>query len=119
MVRVKTNVARHGRVKRVMKRAEGFFQGRRKLYRQALETVERAEQYAWRDRRARKRDFRKLWIVRISAACRERGVAYSRFIQGLKKAQCGLDRKMLAELAVSDNGAFAQLVDVAKQAVAA
>jgi len=117
MVRVKTNVARHGRVKRVMKRAEGFTQGRRKLSRQALETVERAEQYAWRDRRVRKREFRKLWIVRISAACRERGVAYSRFIQGLKKAQCGLDRKMLAELAVSDAPAFDQLVALAKGAL--
>jgi large subunit ribosomal protein L20 len=117
MVRVKTNVARHRRVKRVMKRAEGFFQGRRKLYRQALETVERAEQYAWRDRRARKREFRRLWIVRISAACRERGLVYSRFVQGLKKAKCELDRKMLAELAVSDPAAFDQLVTVAKGAL--
>jgi large subunit ribosomal protein L20 len=118
MVRVKTNVARHRRVKRVMKRAEGFFQGRRKLYRQALETVERAEQYAWRDRRARKREFRQLWITRISAACRERALVYSRFIQGLKKAQCQIDRKMLADLAVADTAAFDRLVELAKGALA-
>ena len=118
MVRVKTNVARHRRVKRVMKRAEGYFQGRRKLYRQALETVERAEQYAWRDRRARKRKFRQLWIIRISAACRERALAYSRFIQGLKKAQCQIDRKMLADLAVADAAAFDRLVELAKGALA-
>ena len=118
MARVKTNVARHRRVKRVMKRAEGNFQGRRKLYRQAHETVERAEQYAWRDRRARKRDFRRLWILRISAACRQRELAYSRFIQGLKKAKCELDRKVLADLAVADAGAFDQLVALAKGALA-
>ncbi|HOX08219.1 MAG TPA: 50S ribosomal protein L20 [Planctomycetota bacterium] len=118
MVRAKTNVARHRRVKRVMKRAEGFFQGRRKLYRQALETVERAEQYAWRDRRAKKRDFRRLWIVRISAACKERAFAYSRLIQGLKKANVVIDRKMLADLAVADAAAFDRLVETAKGALA-
>jgi len=118
MVRVKTNVARHRRVKRVMKRAEGFFQGRRKLYRQALETAERAEQYAWRDRRAKKRDFRRLWIVRISAACKQREFVYSRLIQGLKKANVVIDRKMLAELAVSDPAAFDSLVATAKGALA-
>ena len=117
MVRVKTNVARHRRVKRVMKRAEGFFQGRRKLYRQALETVERAEQYAWRDRRARKRDFRRLWIIRISAACRERELAYSRFIQGLKKAKIVIDRKVLAEIAVSDPAGFDEIFAKAKAAL--
>ncbi len=118
MVRVKTNVARHRRVKRVMKRAEGFYQGRRKLYRQALETVERAEQYAWRDRRAKKRDFRRLWIVRISAACKQRAFAYSRLIQGLKKANVAIDRKMLADLAVVDAAAFDRLVETAKGALA-
>lgn len=118
MVRVKTNVARHRRVKRVMKRAEGFFQGRRKLYRQALETVERAEQYAWRDRRTKKRNFRRLWIVRISAACKERAFVYSRLIQGLKKANCQIDRKMLADLAVTDAVAFDRLVETAKGALA-
>ena len=118
MVRVKTNVARHRRVKRVMKRAEGFVQGRRKLYRQALETVERAEQYAWRDRRAKKRNFRRLWIVRISAACKQRAFVYSRLIQGLKKANVVIDRKMLADLAVVDAAAFDRLVETAKGALA-
>jgi large subunit ribosomal protein L20 len=118
MVRVKTNVARHRRVKRLMKRAEGFFQGRRKLYRQALETVERADQYSWRDRRTKKRDFRRMWIVRISAACKERAFVYSRLIQGLKKANCQIDRKMLADLAVTDAVAFDRLVETAKGALA-
>lgn len=118
MVRVKTNVARHRRVKRLMKRAEGFFQGRRKLYRQALETVERAEQYAWRDRRTKKREFRRLWIVRISAACKERGFVYSRLVQGLKKANVVIDRKMLAEIAVNDAAGFDKLVETAKGALA-
>jgi large subunit ribosomal protein L20 len=117
MVRVKTNVARHKRVKRVMKKAEGFYQGRRKNYRQARETVERAERYAYAHRRRRKRDFRRLWITRITAACRERGFSYSRFIQGLKKAECALDRKMLADIAVVDPAAFDGLVAMAKKAV--
>lgn len=117
MVRAKTNVARHRRVKRVMKRAEGFFQGRHKLYRQAHETVERAEQYAWAHRRSRKRDFRRLWIIRITAACRERGFCYSRLIEGLKKAKCEINRKMLSELAISDAPAFDRLVALAKGAL--
>jgi large subunit ribosomal protein L20 len=117
MVRVKTNVARHKRVKRVMKKAKGFFQGRHKNYRQALETVERAERYAFAHRRTRKRDFRRLWITRITAACKERDFSYSRFIQGLKKVACALDRKMLAEIAVVDPAAFDDLVNVARKAV--
>jgi large subunit ribosomal protein L20 len=117
MVRVKTNVARHRRVKRLMKRAKGFVQGRRKLYRQANETVERAEMYAYAHRRTRKRWFRRLWITRIAAACRERGLSYSRFIDGLRKAKCELDRRILAELAVVDPAAFDGLVEVAKKAV--
>jgi len=117
MVRVKTNVARHRRVKRVMKRAEGFFQGRHRNYRQALETVERAERYAFAHRRRRKRDFRRLWITRITAACKERGFCYSRFIQGLKKISCALDRKMLADIAVVDPAAFDQLVELTQKAV--
>lgn len=118
MARVKTNVARHRRVKRVMKRAEGFYQARRKLYRQALETAERAEQYAFAHRRQRKREFRQLWITRITAACRQRAFSYSRFIQGLKKADCKLDRKMLAETAVSDEAAFDRLIELARKALA-
>ena len=117
MVRVKTNVARHKRVKRVMNRAEGFYQGRRKNYRQALETVERADRFAYAHRRARKRDFRRLWITRITAACRQRGFSYSRFIQGLKKVKCELDRKMLADLAVVDPTTFDGLVEMARKAV--
>jgi large subunit ribosomal protein L20 len=117
MPRVKTNVARHKRVKRVMKKAKGFFQGRHRNYRQALETVERAERYAYAHRRMRKRDFRRLWITRITAACRERGFSYSRFIQGLKKSKCELDRRMLAEIAVVDPAAFDGLVEMARKAV--
>jgi large subunit ribosomal protein L20 len=117
MPRVKTNVARHKRVKRVMKKAKGFFQGRHRNFRQALETVERAERFAYAHRRMRKRDFRRLWITRITAACRERGFSYSRFIQGLKKAQCELDRRMLAEIAVVDPAAFDGLVEMARKAV--
>jgi large subunit ribosomal protein L20 len=117
MVRVKSTVARHKRVKRVMKKAKGFYQGRHKNYRQALETVERGERYAYAHRRRRKRDFRRLWITRITAACKERGFSYSRFIQGLKKAQCELDRRMLAEIAVVDPTAFDGLVAVARKAV--
>jgi large subunit ribosomal protein L20 len=113
-MRVKTNVARHRRVKRVMKRAKGFVQGRRKLYRQAVETVERAEIYAYAHRRRRKRDFRRLWITRISAACRERGISYSHFIAGLRRAQCELDRRVMAELAVIDPPAFDGLVALAR-----
>jgi large subunit ribosomal protein L20 len=117
MARVKTNVARRKRVKRVMKKAKGFYQGRRKNYRQALETVERAERFAYTHRRMRKRDFRRLWIVRITAACRERDFSYSRFIQGLKKIKCELDRKMLAEIAVVDSAAFDNLVEKARQVI--
>ena len=117
MVRAKTNVAHHKRAKKVMKKAKGFYQGRHKNYRQAIDTVERAERYAFAHRRRRKRDFRRLWITRITAACKERGFSYSRFIQGLKKIDCGLDRRMLAEVAVVDPAAFDSLVERAKKAV--
>lgn len=100
--------------KRVLKRAKGFVGGRRKLYRTAMETVMRAEAYAFRDRRARKREFRKLWILRINAACRQRGVNYSRFISALDKAGVAIDRKELAEMAVSDPAAFDKLAQMAK-----
>jgi len=100
--------------KRVLKRAKGFVGGRRRLYRTAVETVMRAEAYAFRDRRARKREFRKLWILRINAACRERGVNYSRFIFALDKAGVAIDRKELAEMAVSDPAAFDKLAQMAK-----
>ena len=97
--------------RRSRKLAKGNVGGRRKLYRAARETVEKGLAYAYRDRRVRKRSFRALWIQRINAAARECGVSYSRFIEGLKKAGIEMDRKVLAELAVSDSQAFGQLVE--------
>ena len=99
--------------KRLFKRAKGFVGGRSRLYRTAMETVMRADAYAFRDRRARKRDFRRLWIIRINAACRERGVSYSRFMANLKVAGIEVDRKALAEIAVSDPAAFGKLIETA------
>ena len=113
-MRTKTNVARKKYVKKVLKRAKGFVGGRRKMLRTAMESVERAEVYATRDRRVRKREFRTLWITRISAAVKAKGLNYSRFISGLVKSGVNIDRKMLAELAVRDEAAFNQLVDLAK-----
>lgn len=113
-MRTKTNVARKKYMKKVLKRAKGFVGGRRKMIRTVMETVERAEVYATRDRRARKRQFRSLWITRISAAVKPKGINYSRFISGLVKAGVNLDRKMLADMAVRDEAAFNQLVDLAK-----
>lgn len=110
-----TNAPASRRAKnRVMKRAKGFVGGRRKLYRTAMETIMRADAFAFRDRRARKREFRHLWIVRINAACRERGIAYSRFISALKKAGIECDRKTLAEIAFSDPEGFTKLVESVK-----
>jgi len=97
--------------------ARGYYSGRHRLFQNAKETVRKALQYAFRDRRVRKREFRKLWIARINAACRELGVSYSRFINGLKMAGVEVDRKMLAELAVHDEPAFQQLVSVAREAL--
>ncbi|MBI3829506.1 MAG: 50S ribosomal protein L20 [Planctomycetes bacterium] len=113
-MRTKSNVARKKYMKKVLKRAKGFVGGRRKMIRTVMETVERAEVYATRDRRARKRTFRALWITRISAAVKTKGLNYSRFISGLVKAGVNLDRKMLADMAVRDEAAFNQLVDLAK-----
>jgi large subunit ribosomal protein L20 len=113
-MRTKTNVARKKYMKKVLKRAKGFVGGRRKMIRTVMETVERAEVYATRDRRTRKRQFRSLWITRISAAVKPKGINYSRFISGLVKAGVNLDRKMLADMAVRDEAAFNQLVDLAK-----
>ena len=101
------------RRKKVLKRAKGFFSGRRKLFRTAHETVQRAMAYATRDRKQRKRQFRRLWNVRINAACRLFGTTYSRFISGLKKAHINLDRKSLADLAATDLAAFKNLVEAA------
>ena len=116
-MRTKTNVPRKKYVNKVMKRAKGFVGGRRKMFRTAVETVERAEAYATRDRRVKKREFRALWITRLSAALRQRGLNYSKFICGLKKAGITLDRKVLSDMAISDPAAFAKLVDIAKAAV--
>lgn len=114
MARVKTSVARKRRIKRTLKAAKGYWGDRSKRYRHAKLTVMRAKSFAYRDRKRKKRDFRKLWIARINAASRAEGLTYSRFIQGLKKAQVGLDRKSLAELAVNDAAAFNKLVEIAK-----
>ncbi len=102
-----------------MKRAKGMVGGRSKLYRTAKESVRRAGAFAWRDRRARKRDFRRLWIIRINAACRQRGLNYSRFMAGLNKADVRLNRKMLSEIAIHDPAAFDKLVEQAQKALAA
>ncbi|CAD7288152.1 50S ribosomal protein L20 [Campylobacter suis] len=117
MARVKTGVVRRRRHKKVLKLARGFFSGRRKHFRKAKEQLERSLVYAYRDRRQKKRDFRRLWIVRINAACRLNDISYSRFINGLNKAGIELDRKILADLAMNDANAFAALAKSAKDAL--
>ena len=118
MSRARNVIPRRKRHKRILKAAKGYRGGRRRLYRTASETVLRAQRYSFRDRRVRKREMRSLWIIRISAACRQRGLMYSRLINGLAKANVKLDRKILAEIAVSDPKAFDAIVETAKQAVA-
>ena len=117
MARVKTGVVRRRRHKKVLKLARGFFSARHKHFRKAKEQLERSLVYAYRDRRQKKRDFRRLWIVRINAACRLNDISYSRFINGLNKAKIELDRKILADLAMNDAKAFAALAKQAKDAV--
>lgn len=114
MPRSTNSVARNRRKKKVLKEARGQFGGRSKLYRTAKNSVERGWAYAYRDRRQKKRDFRRLWIARINAAARQNGISYSRFVSGLKGAGVELNRKMLADLAVRDPGAFRELAEVAK-----
>jgi len=114
MPRAKGGPKTRQRRKKVLKKAKGNFGGRRKLFRTAKETVLRAGAFAYRDRRQKKRLARSLWIVRINAACRQVGVSYSVFMNGLKKAGIMLDRKVLAELAVHNAGAFAKLAEKAK-----
>lgn len=116
MPRSKNTVASRARRKKILKAARGYRGGRHALYRAARETVERAMVFAYRDRRQKKRDFRKLWIARINAAARVNGLSYSRFISGLKKAEVDINRKMLAEMAVNDQAGFARLAEVAKTA---
>lgn len=118
MPRSKTVVPGRARRKKVMKAAKGNYSGRRKLYKSALQTVQRAGQFAYEHRRTKKRDFRSLWIVRINAAAREAGLSYSTLIAGLKKANIEVNRKLLADLAVHDAPAFAKLAEVAKAATA-
>lgn len=114
MPRVKRGVTAHARHKKVIDQAKGYRGRRGNVYRVAKQAVMRAGQYAYRDRRTRKRVFRSLWIARINAAVREHGLTYSVFIAGLDKAAIGLDRKVLAELAVNDKPAFAAIVDQVK-----
>ena len=117
MARVKTGVVRRRRHKKVLKLARGFYSARHKHFRKAKEQLERSLVYAYRDRRAKKRDFRRLWIIRINAACRLNDISYSRFINGLKKANIELDRKVLADLAMNDTAAFASIVAEVKKAL--
>ncbi len=117
MSRVKRGTHRRDRRRRVLKLTRGYRGMRGRLYRHAMQAVDRALSYAYRDRRNRKRDFRRLWITRISAASRERGLPYAQFAHGLSLAQVGVDRKQLAELAVHDPAAFDFLVDRARSAL--
>ena len=117
MARVKRGTKRRARRKKYLRRTKGFFLTKSKLFQSAQEAANRAERYAYRDRRNRKRNFRTLWIQRIGAAARNNGVTYSALMSGLKKARVTIDRKMLADLAVSDPAAFTHLVGVAKQAL--
>ncbi len=116
MPRVTRGFKARRRRNRVLKRAKGFRGGRSRLYRTATEAVDRALVYAYRDRRTKKRDFRRLWIARINAGTRMNDMSYSRFIGGLKKAGVELDRKILANMAILDVAAFAKLVTIAKEA---
>lgn len=118
MPRVKRGTNRADSRKKTLKQAKGYFLTKSKLNRSAQEAVEKALRYAFVGRRRKKRDFRRLWIVRIGAACRANGLSYSRFMDGLKKAGIELNRKMLAELAVADEAAFAELALKAKAALA-
>jgi large subunit ribosomal protein L20 len=119
VARVKRAVNAQKKRRVVLERASGYRGQRSRLYRKAKEQVQHSLGYAYRDRRARKGDFRRLWIQRINAAARANGMTYNRFIQGLKAAEIEVDRRMLAELAVHDNAAFVALVDVAKAALPA
>lgn len=114
MTKVKFQVASRKRKKKVLKKARGQFGGRSKLYRTAKESVQKGMYYSYRDRKQKKRLFRNLWIARINAACKEEGLSYSKFLHGLTKGKVLLNRKILAELAVSDRKAFEKITEVAK-----
>ena len=117
MPRVKRGVTAHRRHKKVLKQAKGYYGARSRVYRVAIQAVTKAGQYAYRDRRVKKRTFRSLWIARINAQARVEGISYSQLIAGLKKADIALDRRVLADLAVHDKLAFAQVVEQAKTAL--
>jgi len=116
-MRVKTGVVRRRRHKKILKAARGFYSGRRKHFRKAKEQLERSLVYAYRDRKQKKREFRKLWIIRINAAARLNDMSYSRFMHGLKLANIELDRKILADMAMNEPASFANLVESAKAAL--
>src|SRR5580698_6468326 len=115
MVRIKTNVYSHRRKKRVLKEAKGQFGDRSKRYKEAIKSLIGSRQYAYFDRKKKKSEYRSLWIIRLNAACRESGITYSRFVSGLKAANVILDRKVLADLAVTEPQIFAQLIEKAKE----
>lgn len=117
MARVKNVPATRARRKKIMKAARGASQGRHRLFKSAKETVQKGWQYAYNDRKLKKREYRALWIARINAACRENGMAYSRLINGLNMAGIEVDRKMLSEIAVNDPAAFTTIVETARKAL--
>nr|BAL56484.1 50S ribosomal protein L20 [uncultured Alphaproteobacteria bacterium] len=119
MPRVKRGVVAHSRHKKIVRLAKGYYGRRKNCFKTAKQAVMRAWQYAYRDRRQRKRDFRRLWIQRINAAARENGLTYGRFVHGLKQAGIEIDRKVLADLAVRDPAAFGRLVEEARAALGA
>ena len=119
MARVKRGTKRRARRKKILKHTKGFFLTKSKLYRSAREAMNRSLRYSYRDRRARKRDYRTLWIQRIGAAARNNGISYSQFMHGLKSAGVELDRKILADMAVNDAAAFTALVAQAKEHLSA
>lgn len=119
MSRVKRGVTAHARHKKVLKAAKGYYGRRKSTIRVAKQAVEKAGQYAYRDRKARKRNFRSLWIQRINAAVREHGMTYGRFIDGLNKAGIEIDRKVLSDMAINQPEAFVSLVEKAKSSAAA
>ncbi len=118
MSRVKRGVTAHARHKKVINLSKGFVGRSKNCFRSAIERLEKSMQYAYRDRRTKKRDFRRLWIVRINAAVREHGLKYSQFVYGLSKANINIDRKVLSELAINDKAAFAEIVNQVKAVLA-
>ncbi|QCI23157.1 50S ribosomal protein L20 [Buchnera aphidicola] len=117
MARVKRGIIARSRHKKILKRAKGYYGSRSRTYRSACQAVTKSEQYAYRDRRQKKRQFRKLWITRINAAVRENKISYSKFMYGLKKASINIDRKMLSEIAVFDSVTFSLLVQNSRNAL--